>query len=152
MRGYKVFFIFFILLVSSQTQANSFVCTSKENMLEIIISNSTENNEFHQLILSNKSPSATNKIQAVFNDITSVVSKYGANFSLKIDLRFNNKNRANEFIAGTKLVNINHLSLEIDLLNKTTFSNNVTNEYGAILFLLKNNGEEQEVEMSCLNI
>jgi hypothetical protein len=134
--------------VSTSAFADGFVCTSGD--LKVKVYNQTNPNAGTRnaavMILSDESVQQGNKTIAKFT-APQTLSNDAASYTAKVDLRYGNSNRAGEYIAGTRLGQIDTITLDVEFSYNTPVD---SGDYAmGLLTVVKRNGDVTELDMDC---
>jgi hypothetical protein len=121
MKNSPVSLILTALLFSSSALADGFIC-SFETGLKVQVYNQTQpslgTRNASLMIVSDKTIEYGRKTVAKFTAeeglLTQDLSKHAVTYIGIVDHRFNNTSRKGELIAGTKIGNVDYLTLEVD--------------------------------------
>ncbi len=137
--------------LSTAALADGFECQAPTGDLNVKAYNSTHAGEGTRnaavLILSNPQISSGRKTIARFTDVNGTLANSGASFEADVDLRYNDSARKGELIGGTKLGELDTITLDV------AFSYGSPVEAGAELpgklTLVKRNGDLIELDLVC---
>lgn len=139
-----------LMLASSSAFADGWVCQT-ESGLVVKAYNNVHAEEGTRtpsvLIISDSAVSGGRKTIAKFTDAEGLVSAEGASYTGNVDLRYNNTGRKGELIAGTKLGEIDTITLDVDFSYAAPVAHG--DEADATLTVAKRNGEEIVESATC---
>ncbi len=137
------------LLLATPAFADGWMCSNKANDLTVKVFNNTNPNEgtrvANVMVVSDKSVQYGRKTIARFSEENGTLSTEGTKYVGTVDLRFNDSGRKGESILGTKLGNVDTMTLDVYF----TYSNpTVEGDYVPARFeVTKRNGDAAAVVM-----
>jgi len=105
-----------ISMASSVAMADGFVCRTEGGLTVRAYNNvapSAGTRNAAVMILSDDSIQYGRKTIARFTDVNGTVSNSGASYEANVDLRFNDSGRKGELILGTKLGELDRISVDV---------------------------------------
>lgn len=138
------------VLVSASAQADGFRCSS-ESGVGIQIYNQTQpgmgTRNAAVMILTDESVGHGRKTIARFTSGEGLVVQMGATYIGNVDLRFNNTGRKGEWIAGTKLGEVDKVVVDLDFNYLSPLAHG--EELGGEMTIVKRNGDQLVDSLVC---
>ncbi len=141
-----------MLVVTSQAQADGFVCSAVNTPLEIKMFNHVSPEDGTRvgaiMVLSDPTVGYGRKTIARFTSANGVLDNKGAVYTANVDLRFTDSNRKGELIAGTKLGELANIEVSVNYL----YGNSVPEgtELPGVAWLIKRDGNTIRLELDCV--
>lgn len=139
-----------LVATGSVASADGFVCVSHAQDLKVSVFNQTEPEAGTRnaaiMVLSDPRVSLGRKTIAKFSS-ESLLSNQASTYTADVDLRFANSSRKGELIAGTKLGNIDTLTLDVDFTYAAPVPAGA--ELDAVLTIERRSGAPIHVQMEC---
>lgn len=144
-----------ITLLTAVAQASGFVCESTDGDLRVRAYDQVQpelgTRSAAVMVLSDTTVSHGRKTIAKFTNANQTLSSRSSVYTADVDLRFNDSGRKGEWIAGTKLGELSEIVLDVDF-SYSPYSAQMQDgdETTAQLILEKRNGEQLEIDMTCV--
>lgn len=136
---------------STSAHADGFVCQTTDGTLNVKIYNSTDPSVGTRvgavMILSDPSVSEGRKTIARFSDANGVLESRGSRYEADVDLRFNDSSRKGELILGTKLGQLDAITVDIDFSYAAPVE--AGNRVNGEIVLAKRDGSRVRSELAC---
>ena len=146
----KTFVTMISMMVAAPAMADGFVCTTLSGDLNVKLYNQTApeagTRNAAVMVLSDPAVSGGRKTIARFKS-ENTLSNAGSMYAAKVDLRFNDSNRAGEYIGGTRLGELKTILADIEFSYADPIA--AGEETKGLLTLIKRNGAVIELDMSC---
>ncbi len=140
-----------VLLVSSVSMADGFICESPEAGLKVRVYNQVQptlgTRNAAVMILSDMNVAGGNKTIARFQSASGTLWNEGALYTANVDLRFNDSGRKGELVAGTKLGHVDQFELAVDFSYAAPVADGEV--LSGLLTVLKRGGDVIELDMVC---
>ncbi len=141
-----------IVLGVAQAKADGFVCETWDGDLVVKVYNKTQPEDGTRnasvMVLSDPQVQKGRKTIARFQADNEVLTNHSARYEAEVDLRFSDSSRKGELIAGTKLGQLDRISLDVafSYANPTEEGD----EMDGTLVLEKRNGQTIKKQLTCV--
>lgn len=147
----KKLIVLMIALAGAQAQADGFRCYSQDRTLNVQVFNHVDANKGTRtaatMVLSDPRVQTGNRTIAKFESATGLLSSTELIYTAKVDLRYVDSRRKGEYIAGTRLGEIDTLDLYLGFSYGTGLEDG--DWVPANLIVTKRNGQEVLMTMGC---
>jgi hypothetical protein len=132
--------------------ADGFTCENLDENVRIHVYNKVNADEGTRnvavMVVSDPSISAGKKTTAKFDADTQPVNNQGALYVAKVDLRFNNDNLKGRNFAGTKLGNVDTITLDVDFSYAQPIENGEQVD-GQLIVAKRNGTDDNKLSVTC---
>ena len=151
MNSFKLITIVLATLTTTAAYADGFTCEQPDGNLTVKVYNNTQATSGTRsaaiMVISDQSINYGDKTIARFTDINGTLGNSGATYAANVDLRFNDSNKKGRNIGGTKLGEVDTITLDVAFSYARPLVNG--EETKAELRIAKRDGSQIGLDMQC---
>ena len=151
MNSFKIVMIAMTALTATASYADGFTCEQTDGSLNVKVYNNTQAGSGTRkaaiMVISDNSGTVGNKTIARFTNVNGTLASSGATYNADVDLRFNDSNRKDADIAGTKLGEVDAFTLDIAFSYASPIENGA--QTPGTLIIAKRDGDQVKIELEC---
>ena len=140
-----------VLAAPQFAHADGLRCETHDGALRVTVYDHTSANDGTRnaavMVFSDPSVQAGRKTIATFNDVKGTLSNTGATYVANVDLRVSGSSRGGEYLAGTRLMYVDQIVMDVSFLYGDDLPNGEAVE--GTLVVIKRDGNRIEKQISC---